>query len=150
MKPKQIKSKPKKRKQKSIAALANGAADLLQRLVRMKAANLDGACRCVTCGRVDHWKGLQGGHFVERGKLSTKLMVENVHPQCSGCNMYRMKTASGVLDYRRYMVGMYGEELVQDLEQLAKQPKKFARAELEDLAAEFRRQIREQEARLGI
>jgi len=141
--------KPKK-KPKSMARLANDAADLLQRLVRMKAAELDGMCRCVTCGRVDHWKGLQGGHFVERGKLSTKLIVENVHPQCPGCNMFRMKTASGVLDYRRYMVGRYGEELVRDLEVLAKQPKKYSRQEVQELSDELKRQIKEQEARLGI
>jgi hypothetical protein len=61
-----------------------------------------------------------------------------------------MKTASGVLDYRRYMVGMYGEELVRDLELLAKQPKKYNRQEVAELADEFRRQIKEQEARLGI
>jgi hypothetical protein len=141
--------KPKK-KPKSIARLANDAADLLQRLVRMKAAGLDGMCQCVTCWRIAHWKELQGGHFVERGKLSTKLMVENVHPQCGGCNLFRMKTASGVLDYRRYMVGMYGEELVRDLELLAKQPKKYSRQEVQELSDEFRRQIKEQETRLGI
>ena len=93
---------------------------------------------------------MQGGHFIERGKKSTKLIEENCHPQCAGCNLYRMKTASGVLDYRRYMVGMYGEELVQELEQLSKQPKKYSRDEIEELSAEFKRQIKIQEERLGI
>jgi len=151
--PTKAKAKPKKKKLKSIARVVDDCAVLLQRLVRLKAANLAGYVECVTCTKDMRWLPWQdahGGHFVERGKLSTKLIVENVHPQCPGCNMFRMKTASGVLDYRRYMVGMYGEELVRDLEQLSKQPKKFSRQEVEELATEFKRQIKEQEARLGI
>ena len=144
------KAKPKKKKLKSIARLVDDCAVLLQRLVRLKAADSQGYVTCVTSGKRLHWSEAQGGHFIERGKKSTKLMVENCHPQSAGENMYRMKTASGVLDYRRYMVSMYGEELVRDLEQLSKQPKKYTRQEVEELGAEFKRQIKEQEARLGI
>lgn len=145
------KKKPKK-KQKSIARLANDAADLLQKLVRMKAAipSAGGMCACVTCGKLDHWKNLQGGHFIQRGKLSTKLVEENIHPQCGGCNLYRMKEATGVLEYRRFMVATYGEQFVQELEQLAKQPKKFMRYELESLIDDLKTRIRDQEQRLGI
>lgn len=143
--------KPKRKKQKSIAALANEAADLLQRLVRLKAANSDGYCKCASCGVMHKYNEMDGGHFIERGKLSTKLVEENVHPQCKGCNGFGMKyRPSVVLDYRRYMVGMYGEELVRELEQLSKQPKKFTRYELEELKAEFAKQIKIQEERLGI
>ena len=142
--------KPKKKKPKSIARLVDDCAVLLQKLVRMKAADSNGYCSCVTCGKRDHYTAMQGGHLIERGRTATKLVEEQINPQCPGCNMYRMKTASGVLDYRRFMVGMYGEELVQELEQLSKQTKKYTRAEVEELTAEFKRQIKEQEARLGI
>jgi len=144
------KAKPKRKKLKSIARVVDDCAVLLQRLVRLKAADSNGIVRCVTCDKHLHWSEAQGGHMIERGKTATKLVEEQVNPQCPGCNMYRMKTASGVLDYRRYMVGMYGEELVRDLEQLSKQPKKYSRSEVEELSNEFKRQIKEQEARLGI
>jgi hypothetical protein len=39
---------------------------------------------------------------------------------------------------------------VRDLEQLSKQPKKYSRSEVEELSNEFKRQIKEQETRLGI
>ena len=143
--------KPKKKKPKSIARLVDDCAVLLQKLVRLKASRDDfGLIRCVTCGVYRKWNEMQGGHFIERGKRSTKLVEENCHPQCPGCNMYRMKTTSGVLAYRRYMVGMYGEELVKELERLSKQPKKYTRSEIEELSAEFKRQIKIQEERLGI
>jgi len=144
--------KPKKKKLKSIARLVDDAAVLLQKLVRMKAAivSAGGMCQCVTCGKIDHWKNLQGGHFIQRGKTATKLMEENIQPQCGGCNLFGMKTATGVLNYRRYMVSMYGEELVRDIEDMAKQPKKYTRNEISELSAEFKKQIRIQELRLGI
>jgi hypothetical protein len=148
--PAKVKAKPKKKKLKSIARVVDDCAVLLQRLVRLKAADSNGIVRCVTCDKFLHWSEAQGGHMIERGKTATKLVEEQVNPQCPGCNMYRMKTASGVLDYRRYMVGMYGEELVRDLELLAKQPKKYSRQEVQELSDEFKRQIKEQEHRLGI
>lgn len=130
------------RKKKTIAKLADECAVLLQKLVRLKAADKDGMVRCVTCGTRKHWKEMQGGHFIERGRLSTKLMEENIHPQCPGCNCFRMKTASGVLDYRRYMVEMYGEDFVTEIEMLSRETKKYFRPELEDLKSELKDRIK--------
>lgn len=146
-----VKIKPKKKKPKSIARLVDDAAVLLQKLVRMKAAmaSVSGMCACVTCGKLDHWTNLQGGHFIERGRRATKLIEENCAPQCAGCNMYRMKTASGVLAYRQYMVDMYGEKFVQDLIQESKRVKNYTRSEVEGIIFDFKRQIEIQNRRLS-
>lgn len=148
MKPKQIKSK--KKKAKSIARLVDDAAVLLQKLVRLKAADPNGYVRSFTSDAVMPWQEMQGSHFIQRNRTATKLVEENVHPQTAAENCYEMKTAFGVLKYRRAMVAMYGEEFVRELEDMAVHPKKYTRAEVEDISAEFKRQIREQEERLGI
>jgi len=136
-------------KKKTIPQEVEAAAVLLQKLVRLKAANELGFAHCVTCGCFKHWKQLQGGHFISRAHLATKLMEENVHPQCVGCNHFGMKFDSmKVLNYRRYMVDMYGEDEVQAMEKLAKKPKKFTRAEVADIAADLKAQIKKQEERL--
>lgn len=137
-----------KKRPKSIAKLRNEVADLLQKLVRMKAADSNGYVQCVTCPEIKHWKEMHGGHFIERGKASVKLLEENIHPQCPGCNTFRMKYASTVLIYRRYMVDMYGEDFVQWLESEAKQTRKHTRAELEQMKAEVRARINELEQSL--
>ena len=124
-------------------------AKLTQKLVRLKAADKNGMVECVTCGKIDHWKGMQGGHFIERGKSATVLMEENIHPQCPGCNMYRMKQASTVLTYRRYMVDMYGEDFVQELERMSRQPKKFYTAELNELKRELNERIKQRESEIS-
>ena len=139
-----------KRKPPTIAQEVEKAAVLLQRLVRLKAADENGYCTCVTCGVIKKWNDeMQGGHFFERGRTATKLMVENVHPQCSGCNAFKMKTTGGVLAYRRYMVDMYGEDGLDDLEAESRKVKKYTRAEVEDIAADFKAQIKFHTKRIG-
>jgi 5-methylcytosine-specific restriction endonuclease McrA len=44
---------------------------------------------CVTCGKKDHWKNLQAGHFMSRKHYSTRWDEENVEVQCMACNVYR-------------------------------------------------------------
>tara|TARA_R100000455_G_C6273205_1_gene130542 strand:- start:5791 stop:6183 length:393 start_codon:yes stop_codon:yes gene_type:complete len=44
---------------------------------------------CVTCGKKDHWKKLQCGHFQSRKHYSTRWDEINCQVQCSGCNVFR-------------------------------------------------------------
>ena len=44
---------------------------------------------CVTCGKQDHWKNLQAGHFMSRKHYATRWDDENVQVQCMACNVYR-------------------------------------------------------------
>jgi hypothetical protein len=81
-----------KRKKATVAQEVEKAAKLLQRYVRLKASDDNGYCQCVTCGKVDHYKAMQGGHFYSRRHTVFKLFEENIHPQCPACNVYGMKT----------------------------------------------------------
>ena len=138
------------KKPKTLAKLSDECATLLQRLVRLKAADDQGYCRCVTCEKVEHFSEMQGGHFVGRRILATKLMEENIHPQCRGCNCFGMKQTHYVLRYRQYMVDFYGEDFVQELESKAWTTHKYDRQELEEMKIELRERIIEQEKRLGV
>jgi hypothetical protein len=138
-----------KRKTKTIAAITNDAATLLQRLVRLKASDENGYCSCVTCGVSKHFSEMQGGHFIERGKSFSKLLEENIHPQCPHCNAFGMKNTSTVLAYRRYMIETYGDEFVNELEEMARENAPFKRnkLEIEGMIQDFKAQIKNQESR---
>ena len=137
-------TKPKK--QKTVAKLREEAAVLLQKLVRMKAADENGLATCVTCGKRQHYKEMDGGHFISRKWTATKLVEENVHPQCKGCNQY----ASGKYDdYALYMVDTYGIEMVRELNDKKRELCKQNRIELEDIKLELKLRIAEQAVRLG-
>ena len=132
-------------KAKPIGKLTDEAAVLLQKLVRMKAADDDGYASCVTCGVRKHWKELQGGHWIPRGNSSTKLMEENIHPQCAGCNGFGMKYGDTAHKYTLYMVDMYGRDEVERMIATKGKVHKWNRVDLMELIADFKQQIRELE-----
>jgi hypothetical protein len=131
-----------KKKPKTIAKLVEEAAVLLQKYVRLKAADENGYAKCVTCGVTKHWKELQGAHFISRAWTATKLMEENVNPCCQRCNGF---LSGNLIEYTRYMDEMYGKEFVDELRQLKHQTKKYTRAEVEEIKSELREKIKELE-----
>jgi len=134
------------RKQKTLPKLKGEAQALLQKLVRMKAADDNGIVVCVSCGRRDHFSKMDGGHFISRKYTFHTLREENVHPQCKMCNRFMSSCHD---DYRRYMVAMYGEDFVEWLTDTKHKTVKLTRAGLEAEIAELKQRIREQSERLA-
>ena len=44
---------------------------------------------CFTCGKKDHYKKLQNGHFQSRRHYSTRWLERNCAVQCPGCNIFK-------------------------------------------------------------
>lgn len=76
--------------------------------IRLKNADKDGRCKCVTCWRVLHWREIQNGHY--RSRLSNKYRFDerNCHPQCKHCNLM---LSGNYRNYHIYMVNTYWEEI---------------------------------------
>mgnify|MGYP003119044950 FL=1 len=51
--------------------------------------SLDEIANCFTCGKSDHWKKLQNGHFQSRRHYSTRWDEINCQVQCAGCNVFK-------------------------------------------------------------
>ena len=136
------------KKAKTIAKLVDDAAVLLQKLVRLKAANGNGYANCVTCGESWHWKELQGGHFISRRYTATKLLEENIHPQCRGCNGFKSKDGIVTVQYTNYMTDLYGREFVEELLVMKNITKKYTREEIVEISRGFKEQIKDIESRL--
>jgi hypothetical protein len=78
---------------------------------------------CVTCGKQDHWKKLQAGHFVSRKHYATRWDEDNVQVQCSGCNVFRYG--------EQYLFSKYlGSELSEELLIKSRKIQKFSDNEL--------------------
>ena len=112
---------------KPIGKVVDEAAKLLQKLVRMKAADANGIVECVTCGKSVHWKEADGGHYISRTYSKHKLLEENIHPQCKGCNRFGHKCHD---DYSLYMIEVYGKDFVQWLTDTKREVIKWNRADL--------------------
>jgi len=124
-----------KRKQKTIASLVNDAATILQRIVRLKAADDNGYARCVTCGKVDHYTNMDGGHFISRRHTAHKLLEENIHACCKGCNGF---LNGNLIPYTTFMIDTYGRDFVDELEATKNDTRKYTRAEIMDKIAQLK------------
>ena len=138
------------RKKSTVAQEVEKAAKLLQRYVRLKASDDDGYCHCVTCGKVDHYTAMQGGHFYSRRHTVFKLFEENIHVQCPACNQWGMKTTKIQEAYRIYMEDMYGARRIRAMQRLAwRASPKFDREGVIQFQRELKEKIGQELYRIG-
>jgi len=77
---------PKKPSRKT---LVNKADKVFSEYIRRRYADDNGVTECFTCGKKDHWKKLQCGHFQSRKHYATRWNEDNCQVQCAGCNVFR-------------------------------------------------------------
>ena len=63
--------------------------NIFSQYIRLRYADDLGNTECFTCGKIDHWKRLQCGHFQSRKHYSTRWNETNCQVQCSGCNVFK-------------------------------------------------------------
>lgn len=84
----------------------------------------NGIATCVTCGRQDHWKNMDAGHYVPRQDMSTRWHEFNVWPQCRPDNAFRGGEPEKMAAYIDKTVGPAIAAFLRDL---AKRPFKPTR-----------------------
>lgn len=122
-----------------------------QKLARIQEANDNGYASCWSCGIVDHYKCMDGGHFIPKGRGGQNywaLDMRNIHPQCKGCNGFRMKHGVASQQYTLQMVDIYGREVVDRM--VNENPvRKMSQAELQSMLDEFKEEIKRHEKRIS-
>lgn len=99
----------------TLAKLKDKAWSAYSKHVRASNANLDGFVECITCGKANHWKKMQAGHFIS-GRSGRVLFAEkNVHPQCYACNVI---LSSNWDSYFKFMEETYGMKTIRALMKL--------------------------------
>jgi hypothetical protein len=61
---------------------------IFSQYIRLKNSD-NGIATCFTCGKKDHWKKLQNGHFQSRKHYATRWDEQNCQVQCAGCNVFK-------------------------------------------------------------
>jgi len=87
----------------------------------------NGIAKCYTCGKKDHWKKLQAGHFQSRKHYSTRWDSINVQVQCAGCNIFR---SGEQFKFGKILDLEYGIGTADELHHKASQTVKYSTAEL--------------------
>ena len=90
---------------------------------------------CFTCGKRDHWKRLQNGHFQSRKYYSTRWDETNCQVQCAGCNVF--KYGEQFL-FGKNLDVKYGLGTSKDLYLKAKKTIKISTVELQDMIKHYK------------
>ena len=149
MKPKYVPYKKRPRKKSKVSKLTGKPKTILSKekkkcwtafsiYIRSSAADKDGIAECVTCGVRKPWKKLQAGHFVP-GRGNAILFDERgVHPQCFACNVYKKGNPRS---YDRYMRMTYGNQVVDEIDELSTTTRKYTIEELQKLTAYYQNKV---------
>lgn len=139
-----------KAKRGAKVSLRAKALKTLQKLARIAAADDNGYAQCVSCGRTQHYKEMDGGHFIPKGSSSRWALEEqNVHPQCKGCNGFGMKHGSAEAQYTIWMIDYYGKDAVEEMLATKKEPVKYYASDYRQMIEGWGQQIIEHERRIG-
>lgn len=143
-KPLRSSKKPVKRKKKTTyAKLKAKAWRVFSKYIKMRDADLmkDGFVACCTCGQKLHWadKKMQAGHFLD-GRTNSILFEEKcVHPQCSGCNIFKH---GNKVEYYEFMLQKYGKTTINSLRKLKMQTIKFTEDDLKEIISKYEEKVK--------
>ena len=99
----------------TVTRCKNEALTEFQKLRRMQCAGADGFANCISCAKRQHWKEMDGGHYISRSVTATAFNPHNVHAQCKYCNRH---LKGNLAAYRVNLVATVGECSVLILETL--------------------------------
>ena len=132
-------SRLRKVKQPSKSTIKRRAWDNFSRFIRardcLRTTGTIERGRCITCGVEKTFKELQAGHFIPGRHNGNLFSEKGTHAQCRSCNIW----GSGKpLEYRKAIIGLYGEGYDEVLEKEAKEIKKISSEDLTKLAEYYK------------
>ena len=109
---------------KPVSKLKKELDSWFSKYIRLRDATDMGVAQCFTCGKIDHYKKLQNGHFQSRRHHNTRWDEKNCQVQCVKCNMFGQGEQ---YKFGMYLDAKYGLGTSEELEILSKQPFKISR-----------------------
>lgn len=128
-----------KKKKPTRSQLVKRLDNLFSEYIRRRNTDYQGVTRCFTCGKEDHWKKLQCGHFQSRKHYATRWHETNCQVQCAACNVFRYG--------EQYKFGLnldseFGEGIAEELLNLSKNIVKLSNSDLLDKIEHYKNKIK--------
>jgi len=114
------------------------------RYIRIRESNKNGMCECYTCGKIDHWKYLQCGHYIKRSETLLRWVSRNARPQCINCycNLH------GNMDEYTKRLELEHPGITEQLKEESRDVHKYSRDELKQLLIDYRAKLKIVESKL--
>tara|TARA_R100000808_G_scaffold8704_1_gene24494 strand:+ start:1999 stop:2403 length:405 start_codon:yes stop_codon:yes gene_type:complete len=113
---------------KSISKLKKELDKWFSLYIRLRHATDLGISECFTCGKQDHYKKLQCGHFQSRRHTATRWNEYNCQVQCPKCNIFQQGMQ---WEFGNKLDALYGQATAFDLHHLALTTVKMSRVDYE-------------------
>lgn len=97
----------------SIKTLKRKLDDVFSIYIRLRDSDSSGFCRCISCGKVQHWKDVDNGHYVNRSHMGTRYSERNCNAQCRSCNRF---SEGNNIGYTRGLIRKYGIKVIDELD----------------------------------
>jgi hypothetical protein len=125
-------------KKPSRSKLVKLADKVFSEFIRRRNANELGITECFTCGKIDHWKKLQCGHFQSRKHYNTRWNETNCQVQCAGCNVFRYGEQ---YKFGLYLNKKFGGNISEKLMQDARKIIKLSNFEIQEIIDHYKNEI---------
>jgi len=108
---------------------------IFSQYIRRRYAKNDIA-ECVTCGKKDHWKRMDAGHFMSRKHYATRWDEDNVQVQCKSCNLYNQG------EQYKYSIFL-GSDKAEELLRKSRETVKFSGYDLNMMIEKYKKKLAE-------
>ena len=113
---------------------------LFSQYIRLRDTDENGYGKCISCGKIIHWKDGDAGHYVNRKHMSLRYDEKNVNLQCRACNRY---DEGNMIGYNHGLVEKYGDGAINYLNIKRHNICKMGKVEYEALIKHYHKKIRE-------
>ena len=125
-------------------SLINDLDFTFSRYIRIREANNKGITECYTCGKKDHWKYLQCGHYIKRSETLLRWDSRNAKSQCIECNCNKH---GNMEEYTKKLELEY-PGLPEQLKEQSREVHKYSREDLKEILIDLRAKLKFVESKL--
>lgn len=134
------------RKSKTKSAAMRRADKYFSMFVRLRDSDENGTGACACCGKLVYWRNGHAGHFVLRGRHSTRFDERNVNLSCVRCNLF---LSGNTWEHGQYIDALHGKGTALKLKRKGEEIHKFTRDQLDIIAYKYRTLAEEMLAEKG-
>ena len=104
--------------------------------------SVDGYNTCFTCGVIKPITNMDAGHYMVRGRMSTRFDEQNVQPQCKPCNKWGHGEQA---EFGITLDEKYGQGTAKSLIEKSHTKRKYTLPELEELLTYYKEKVKMEE-----
>lgn len=115
--------------------------------IRLRDVDETGYGKCISSGKIIHWKDADAGHYINRAHMSTRYCEKNVHLQSRFDNRFR---EGNMIGYTRGLIKKYGPGVIDELEVLKHQESHLSDFDYEVLIKHYQKEVKRLKEEKGL